>query len=71
MLPQLSQEHCLRAGSDAPRPRATRRLAPDSLKNLLPPLMDDKVYLKWKSADSKVQVEFIGVRALMGICFFW
>ena len=56
-----------RAGSDAPRPRGTRKLTPDSLKNLLPPLMDEKVYLKWKSADNKVQVELIGIGAFMEI----
>ena len=48
------------AGSDAPRSRAGRKMTPESLKRLLPPLSDDRVYLKWKSAAQQVQVEFIG-----------
>ena len=51
---------CPHAGSEAPRPRAGRKLTPDSLKRLLPPLGDDKVYLKWKSSSQQVQAEFIG-----------
>ena len=47
-------------GSDASRPRVSRKLTPDSLKCLLPPLSDDKVYLKWKSKASQIQVEFLG-----------
>ena len=58
--PEDSLPAHVHAGSDAPRPRATRRLTPESLKALLPPLEDDKVYLKWKSRQSQVQVEFVG-----------
>ena len=47
-------------GSDASRPRTQRKLTPDSLKSLLPPLSDDKVYLTWKSKTSQIQVEFLG-----------
>ena len=46
------------AGSNAPRPRAARKLTPDSLKALLPHL--DGLYLKWKSNSQQVQVEFTG-----------
>ena len=48
------------AGSHAARPRAGRKQTPDSLSRLLPPLDEDRVYLKWKSKKSQIQVEFIG-----------
>ncbi|CAE7218174.1 hypothetical protein AK812_SmicGene13125 [Symbiodinium microadriaticum] len=49
-------------GSAAPRPRATRKLTPESLKMLLPP-MEEAIYLKWKSGSHSVQVEFYGYLA--------
>ena len=51
-------------GSHAARPRVNRRLTPESLKTLLPPLDEDKVYLKWKSKSSQIQVEFLSILAL-------
>ena len=57
--PEDSPPAHVHAGSDAPRPRATRRMTPESIKALLPPLEDERVYLKWKSRQSQVQVEFV------------
>ena len=56
-------------GSSVARPRVCRKLTPDRLKDLLPPLDDEKVYLKWKLKDRQVQVEFIGaLPALQHFC---